>query len=202
MQISDAVTGSFEMRTKDLHDNLIQEIQNNDIEESYGVKHSCVLSDHLSYFHPITGFPPDALHDLFEGVVPVELAHCLKGLISKKYFTLNDLNRAIRSFPFQHSDKVDRPHPVPQNFASRGTIGGNGHENHTLLRLLPVLIGSRVPEGDKSWEVLMDLKDIVELAVSHTFTDETIQYMASKILQAAASGSPPQLTITTKASLH
>lgn len=35
--------------------------------------------------------------------------------------------------------------------ASRGTIGGNGHENHTLLRLLPVLNGSKVPEGDKFW---------------------------------------------------
>lgn len=118
MQISDAVTGGFEMRTKDLHDNLIQEIQNDDSKESYGVKHRCVLSDHLSYFHPITGFPPDVLHDPYEGVVPVEFAQCLKGLISKKYFTLDDLNRAILSFPFQHSDKVDRPHPVPQNFAS------------------------------------------------------------------------------------
>lgn len=28
----------------------------------------------------------------------------------------------------------------------------------------------------------MELKDIVELAGSHTFTDNTIQYMASKIL--------------------
>ncbi|KAF0047693.1 hypothetical protein F2P81_001326 [Scophthalmus maximus] len=26
----------------------------------------------------VTGFPPDILHDLFEGLVPVELAHCLK----------------------------------------------------------------------------------------------------------------------------
>lgn len=182
MQISDAVSGSFEMRTKELHDNLIHDVQNNDSHKNYGVKRSCVVSDHLCHFHPITGFPPDILHDLFEGVVPVELAHCLKGLITKKYFTLEDLNRAMQSFPFQHSDKLDRPHSIPQNFASRGTIGGNGHENHTLLRLLPVLIGAKVPEGDKFWEVLMELKDIVELALSHTHTDETIQYMACKIL--------------------
>ena len=181
MQISDAVSGSFEMRTKDLHDKYVQEIQNNDSQEKYGVKQSCVLSDHLSYFHPITGFPPDILHDLFEGVVPVELAHCLNGLIAKRRFTLEELNRAILSFPFQHSDKVDRPHPIPPNVVTRGTIGGNGHENHTLLRLLPVLIGSRVPEGDTFWEVLMDLKDIVELAMSHAFTDDTIQYMSCKI---------------------
>jgi hypothetical protein len=181
MQVSDAVTGA-NLRTKDLHDSLVQEIQKGDAEQCYGVKRSCVLSDHLKYFHPITGFPPDVLHDLFEGVVPVELAHCLKSMIAKKYFTLEELNRAILFFPYQHSDKVDRPHPIPQTFVRRGTIGGNGHENHTLLRLLPLLIGSRVPEGDKFWEVLMDLKDIVELAVSHSFTDETIQYMACKIL--------------------
>lgn len=181
MQTSDAVTGCFEMRTKDLHNTLVQEIQTNDSAENCGVKHSCIISDHLSHFHPTTGFPPDILHDLFEGVVPVELAHCLKGMIAKKYFTLEELNRAILSFPFQHSDKVNRPHPIPQNFVSRGTIGGNGHENHTLLRLLPALIGSRVPEGDKMWEVLMELKDIVELAVSHTFTNDTIQYLAWKI---------------------
>jgi len=148
MQKSDAVTGSFEMRTKELHDTLVRE-QTNDSDSDHGVKQSCVLSEHLSYFHPITGFPPDILHDLFEGVVPVELAHCLKGLIGKKYFTLEELNKAIQCFPYQHSDKVDHPHAVPQNFASRGTIGGNWHENHTLLRLLPVLIGSKVPEGEK-----------------------------------------------------
>ncbi|KAK0148422.1 hypothetical protein N1851_011247 [Merluccius polli] len=181
MQVSDAVTG-VNLRTKDLHDSLVQEVQEGDTEQGYGVKRSCVLSDHLKYFHPLTGFPPDVLHDLFEGVVPVELAHCLKSMIAKKYFTLEELNRAILFFPYQHSDKVDRPHPIPQTFVSRGTIGGNGHDNHTLLRLLPLLIGSRVPEGDKFWEVLMDLKDIVELAVSHSFTDETIQYMACKIL--------------------
>lgn len=182
MQISDATTGSSEMRTKDQHDRLVQEIQNNGSENDYGVKNSCVLSDHLSYFHPITGFPPDILHDLLEGVVPVELALCLKGMMTKKYFSLEDLNRAIMSFPYQHSDKVDRPHPVPQTFATRGTIGGNGHENHALLRLLPVLIGSRVPEGDRFWDILMELKDVVELAMSHTFTDDTIQYMACKIV--------------------
>jgi len=122
------------------------------------------------------------LHDLFEGVVPVELALCIKAMISKKFFTLDDLNKAIASFPYKHSDKVNRPHPIPKTFASRNTIGGNGHENFTLLRLLPVLIGSRVPDGDHIWEILMDLKEIAELAVSQTFTDESIQYLACKIV--------------------
>ena len=59
----------------------------------------------------------------------MELALCLKGMMTLKYFSLEDLNKAILSFPYQHSDKVDRPHPIPLNFSDRGTIGGNGHEN-------------------------------------------------------------------------
>ena len=34
-----------------------------------GVKRECVLAKHLTSFHPVTGFPPDILHDFFEGVM-------------------------------------------------------------------------------------------------------------------------------------
>lgn len=53
----------------------------------YGVKQKCVLSKHLPYFHPITAFPPDVLHDIFEGIVPAELSLCLKDLISKGFIS-------------------------------------------------------------------------------------------------------------------
>lgn len=45
-------------------------------------------------------------------------------------------------------------------------MGGNGHENATFLRLLPLIIGDRIPEGDGAWTVLMDLEEIVELVLS------------------------------------
>ena len=61
------------------------------------------------------------------------------------------------------------------------TVGGNGHENVALLRLLPLIVGSVIPEGDGSWAVLMELKDIVGLVLSPTFTEETIQYLQTKI---------------------
>lgn len=65
--------------------------------------------------------------------------------------------------------------------AGKRTIGGNGHENSTLLRLLPLMIGNTVPEGDGAWTVWMDLKDIVELLLSPTFDDEYIQYLQTKV---------------------
>ncbi|KAF7640853.1 hypothetical protein LDENG_00009480 [Lucifuga dentata] len=102
-------------------------------------------------------------------------------MIICKYFTLEYLNRKIVSFPYQHTDKVDRPQPIPKTFAVKRTIGGNGHENAMLLRLLPLMIGKNVPEGDGAWAVLMDLKEVVELVLAPVFTEESIQYLQSKI---------------------
>ncbi|XP_044194551.1 uncharacterized protein LOC122971866 isoform X1 [Thunnus albacares] len=102
-------------------------------------------------------------------------------MIRLKYFTLEYLNTKIRSFPYQHSDRLDKPQPIPKNFAAKLSIGGNGHENSTLLRLLPLMVGSKVPEGDETWAILMDLKEIVQLVLSPSFTEDSIQYMQTKI---------------------
>lgn len=63
----------------------------------------------------------------------------------------------------------------------KGTVGGNGHENWTLLRLLPLMIGGFVPENEPAWEILMDLKDITEIVVSSKFSEESLNYLECKI---------------------
>lgn len=85
------------------------------------------MRESLQYFHTTTGFPPDVLHDLLEGIVPVELSLCIQEMIRLKYFTLEYLNRKIVSFHYQHSDKIDKPQPISKNFAGKKTIGGNGN---------------------------------------------------------------------------
>lgn len=50
-----------------------------------------------------------------------------------------------------------------------------------MLRFLPLIIGSKIPEGEPAWEVLLVLKDIAELVVSHVHTEESICYLDSKI---------------------
>lgn len=52
------------------------------------------------------------------------------------------------------------------------------HENCYLLWMLPLII---IPEDDQAWQVLMTLKDVVELVIAPVHTDETLGYMESKI---------------------
>lgn len=176
-------SGSFVLRTIESHNlNLSELKENTNLKSVNGVKRECVLNE-LQYFHCITGFPPDFLHDLFEGIVPFELCLCLKKFIDRKYFTLDNLNTAIQYFPYKYSDKTNCPQKISVNFHLSGTIGGNGHENWTLLRLLPLIIGDDVPENDDAWSLILELKDIVEILASSAFTDESICYLEAKIFE-------------------
>ena len=60
-------------------------------------------------FSVVTGMCHDIMHDLFEGVIPLEmkllLAHCLE----KKYFTVAELNAGILNFDFGYSNVSSRP---------------------------------------------------------------------------------------------
>lgn len=103
--LQDTPRSDFQLRTPEQHDLLLKNIPGN--ATICGVKGECALSKHLTYFHPITGFPPDLLHDIFEGIVPVEMSLCLKELIRKEFISFDDVNISIMSFPYRHYDKVN-----------------------------------------------------------------------------------------------
>ncbi len=175
-------SGAFPPRTKENYDLHVQSVKRNPaLVQCCGVKKGCPITEKLSYFHFVTGYPPDLLHDLFEGIIPLELALCLNVFIHKKYFTLTELNKSITQFPYKFTDKTDCPQPIPANFASRKSIGGNASENWTLLRLLSFIIGATIPQNDPAWHILMILKDITELVVAPIHTEESICYLDTLI---------------------
>lgn len=55
--------------------------------------------------------------------MPVELSLCLESFIAKTY---------VSKFPYTFSDKVDQPQKIPNDFVSRGIIGGNEHKHLSL----------------------------------------------------------------------
>lgn len=174
----------FRRRTKDAHDAHVKQVHDNPALPSvFGVKRECVIQKYLPSFSPANRFPPDIAHDLLEGVVPVELAMCLDILINNKEYGLSAsvINHKIESFHYRFMDRVNKPQCISLNFAAAGTVGGNATENWTLIRLLPLLIGESVNKGDMAWDLLMDLKDIVELCFAPKISESAVGYLASKI---------------------
>lgn len=180
IQTKEVKTGVFKRRTKEIHEFHVKTAQEEGI-NCFGVRKSCILTNSLSHFNVTTGYPPDIVHDIFEGIVPVELARCIGVLISKKLFTLDHLNSLIHSFPYKEGDKTNRPHLLPKTFQKSHTVGGNAHENWCLLRLFPFIVGELVPNEEPAWQVILDLKDIAELVVAPVHSPESIAYLESKI---------------------
>lgn len=99
-QVTEVSERKFPQRTKASHDLHVQTVQESDtLSSHFGVKGG-VLRESLNYLHTIMGFPPDLLHDLLEGIVPMELSLCVKEMIRLNYFTLEYLNNKITSFPY------------------------------------------------------------------------------------------------------
>lgn len=70
-------SGVFPLQKKDDYVLHVQAVRENpNLVPHFGLKRSCPLTDQLNHFHFVSGYPPDALHDLFEGIVPRELALC------------------------------------------------------------------------------------------------------------------------------
>ncbi|XP_059905303.1 uncharacterized protein LOC132455458 [Gadus macrocephalus] len=73
-QVTEVRERKFPQRTKASHDPHVQTVQESDtLSSHFGVKGGCALRESLNYFHTITGFPPDILHDLLEGIVPMDI---------------------------------------------------------------------------------------------------------------------------------
>lgn len=146
----------------------------------YGIKNRSPLNQ-LKYFHVIPSMPSDIAHDLFEGgVVSRLLSTIICELVTDRQFTLTDLNRRIGRFVLASCDQNNPLRPVPTqvaNFAIKSTIA----ETWLFMRMLPLLIGDMVTEGDDVWGVFLDMLDMVELICASSYTPGEIAYMGEKI---------------------
>ena len=64
----------------------------------YGINSNSVLNK-SRFFHVVGGMPPDAMHDILEGVLHYIVKETLKALIFEKgLFCIDELNKRIASF--------------------------------------------------------------------------------------------------------
>ncbi|KAK2856690.1 hypothetical protein Q5P01_005425, partial [Channa striata] len=127
----------------------------------------CAITQRLKMFsYP----PPSVLHDLLvEGIVPVELALCLDTLIKRKYFSFRVLNQIIKHSLISGKTVQFVPKVYHQTLLPSKQL------------VLPLMIGTKVPEQEQAWQLFMTLKDVVELVLSPTHTDESIGHLDSLI---------------------
>jgi len=108
--------------------------------------------------HPVLGCG----HDLFEGVVDLDLFLCIRHMINVlKWFSLGYLNRRIRQFAYIGEDAANKPSPVN---LEGDRLGGHAVQNWCLFRMLTLLVGDKIKDASEEvWQLYLLLKCIVEL---------------------------------------
>lgn len=143
-----------------------------------GVKRECSLNK-LEFYHVTDNVTPDIMHDILEGVGGFELKLVLNSLIEQKILTLDQLNYRLTSFDYGFADCHNKPSLIrPQDLKNPdGSFRQTAAQTWCLLRLLPLMVGDLVPEGNRHWELLLSLLSCMELIFSPELTDGAVTYL-------------------------
>ena len=147
-----------------------------------GIKSACPLNN-VTSFHVITSRAPDVMHDLLEGVCPLELKLVLNELINKGYFNLDTLNARMTSFNYGFQEKRNKPCPFTKTAlrSPDGAAGQNAGQMWCLVRHIALMLGDLVPENDQHWELLLTLLDCLDIIFSPVISRGDTLYLQELI---------------------
>lgn len=178
---SGSVLDIYPERTPRSYNDACEIAENNtELTHYQGVKFNSIFNE-LRYYHVCNpGLPPCLGHDLFEGVVQYDLALFLNHFVKvKKWFTYACLNQIIIKFKYKGSDANDKPN-ILNDKGKR--LGGHAVQNWCLLRVLPLLICSKIQDtSDEVWTTILLLREIVELVCAPKITLAQVAYLRVKI---------------------
>ena len=88
----------------------------------------------------------------------------------------------INSFDFKVSDLNSRPEKVipgkPYSFKQKGA------QVYTLLRTYPIMFGSKVPEGNRTWEGILLLKELVDYVMCPKIARSSVELIGQTAVEA------------------
>ncbi len=129
-------SSEFLPRTKKDHDEHCASLLVSELKEHfswlYGLNNSSIFNS-LKYFHVIGGLAPDIMHDVLEGIIPLQICLVLSQCRAKKYITLSALNCIIKNFKYGHANARDKPPPITSKHLSETSLPGSATQNGFFL---------------------------------------------------------------------
>lgn len=173
---------SCALRSAQAHEQHLQAIAINPIanKKLYGVTERSILLE-LPYFDVTRQLPPDLMHDILEGGFECILRQVLKALVQGGTLAYSDLDY-IASFEYGWNDKKNKPVAMNRSFlTSKANLKGTASEKWCLLRLLGLILGDLVPEGDADWELYLQFREIVDIVFATVIPCEYLPYLETTV---------------------
>ncbi|XP_065655080.1 uncharacterized protein LOC136081591 [Hydra vulgaris] len=149
----------------------------------FGIKVISILKE-LKYYHMAKNDTGDIMHDILEGIAPLEIKLVLYIFIYVQHlFDLNLLNNRLRHFPYGLTLQDKKPSLITENRLKDNSslLGQRSSQTMTLLIVLPLLIGDKVPSNSEHWKLLLLLLKILNNVFSPVVHKFDMTYLAALI---------------------
>lgn len=153
---------------------------------AHSVSHTGIRE--LSVFHDLKNvsvfdlLTVDILHDIAEGVWEYDAGLILNQfIVEDKFFTLDELNKRIVDFNYGPDDGRNKPRQITEKQISDKHIKMSASESFGLLKNIGVIIGDKVPEDNEYWQVIILLKEILDIVTAPYFDEEILVHLDSLI---------------------
>lgn len=175
------VNEGVQIRSSDVHKYHLTALEENNqlTKQTYGVVKECLFTE-LNYFDVTRQFPPDLMHDFLEGVIPIVVCKVITALHQLKIVTLNDINSELDAFKIGKNDRGNIPQTLPQSVLKQ-KLTGSAAQNLCLFRILPLLIGHYIPEGDTHWDIYLKCREIGDIILAPCVRKSTIPFLTLQI---------------------
>lgn len=118
-----------------------------------GVKQDSCLNT-LKYFHITEHVGVDVMHDILEGVAPLEVKLMLQQFIYvEELFTLEQLNDRIVSTDYGYTNEKNKPSVILNLRTAENPVKQTACQMWCLLLCLPMLIGDFVSHDNQHWKL-------------------------------------------------
>jgi len=166
------------IRTADVHSSHLEAVNiDKSFSKTYGVKSRCVFES-LAYFSVTESLPPDVMHDVLEGLCPINIQLVLQSLIQQKRLTVATFNEKLDLFVFSKCDTATKPPHLPDDFAVRGHLVGSASQYWCLFRNLPFLLFDYIADAYSTdnlppfWQLHLLARDICKIVFAPVIRKE------------------------------
>jgi len=161
-------------------DNYCDDINTNNFINT-GIYQESILNK-ISNFHVVTNYCVDLMHDIFEGICHYDLCHVLLYYTqTAKLFSLETFNNRKITFNYGPIEIGNISPPVTLLNLQKYHLKMSAREVMTFVHYFPIMIGDLIPENDEVWKFVLILIKIVDLLLSYTFTESSINYLEQLI---------------------
>lgn len=128
-----------------------------------GIKEDSCLNT-LKYFHVTENVGVDIMHDVLEGVAPLEVKLLLRHYIyNEKMLCLEQLNERIINFDYGYSNEKNKPSIILNLRTFETAVRQTAAQMWCLIQNLPFLLGDLVNPESLHWQLFILLREICSI---------------------------------------